>query len=118
MPNGRCKVHGGKSIGPRTPEGLERFSAAASARGARRRARRRVLHLRAGRHAQCRRPRPLVAALLGPDRRRDRRCRRGYSVARAAGPLRAPPREPPPRPSVARGALGCGCAARGCGACC
>ena len=24
MPNGRCKVHGGMSTGPRTPEGLER----------------------------------------------------------------------------------------------
>jgi hypothetical protein len=24
MPNGRCKVHGGKSTGTRTPEGLER----------------------------------------------------------------------------------------------
>jgi hypothetical protein len=24
MPNSRCKVHGGKSTGPRTPEGLER----------------------------------------------------------------------------------------------
>jgi hypothetical protein len=24
MPNGRCKVHGGKSTGPRTPEGLQR----------------------------------------------------------------------------------------------
>jgi hypothetical protein len=24
MPNGRCKVHGGKGTGPRTPEGLER----------------------------------------------------------------------------------------------
>ncbi len=24
MPNGRCKLHGGKSTGPRTPEGLER----------------------------------------------------------------------------------------------
>src|SRR5215831_1335887 len=24
MPNGRCKVHAGKSTGPRTPEGLER----------------------------------------------------------------------------------------------
>jgi len=24
MPNGRCKVHGGKSTGPRTTEGLER----------------------------------------------------------------------------------------------
>src|SRR5215472_8000860 len=26
MPNGRCKFHGGKSTGPRTPEGLERSS--------------------------------------------------------------------------------------------
>jgi len=24
MPNGRCRVHGGTSTGPRTPEGLER----------------------------------------------------------------------------------------------
>jgi hypothetical protein len=24
MPNGRCKLHGGKSTGPRTPGGLER----------------------------------------------------------------------------------------------
>ena len=24
MPNGRCEFHGGKSTGPRTPEGLER----------------------------------------------------------------------------------------------
>src|SRR5215203_1815556 len=24
MPNGRCRVHGGLSTGPRTPEGLER----------------------------------------------------------------------------------------------
>jgi hypothetical protein len=24
MPNGRCKLHGGKSTGPRTPKGLER----------------------------------------------------------------------------------------------
>src|SRR5262249_13067563 len=24
MPNGRCKLHDGKSTGPRTPEGLER----------------------------------------------------------------------------------------------
>jgi hypothetical protein len=24
MPNGQCKLHGGKSTGPRTPEGLER----------------------------------------------------------------------------------------------
>jgi hypothetical protein len=24
MPNGRCRMHGGPSTGPRTPEGLER----------------------------------------------------------------------------------------------
>jgi hypothetical protein len=24
MPNGRCRMHGGKSTGPRTPEGLQR----------------------------------------------------------------------------------------------
>jgi hypothetical protein len=24
MANGRCRLHGGKSTGPRTPEGLER----------------------------------------------------------------------------------------------
>jgi hypothetical protein len=24
MPNGRCRLHGGKSTGPRTAEGLER----------------------------------------------------------------------------------------------
>jgi hypothetical protein len=24
MPNGRCKLHGGKNTGPRTPKGLER----------------------------------------------------------------------------------------------
>ncbi|MFC1944498.1 HGGxSTG domain-containing protein [Chloroflexota bacterium] len=24
MKNGRCRMHGGKSTGPRTPEGLER----------------------------------------------------------------------------------------------
>jgi hypothetical protein len=28
MPNGRCKLHGGKSTGPLTPEGLERSSRA------------------------------------------------------------------------------------------
>jgi hypothetical protein len=29
MPNGRCRLHGGKSTGPRTPEGLARSKAAA-----------------------------------------------------------------------------------------
>ncbi len=27
MPNGRCRLHGGKSTGPRTAEGLERMRA-------------------------------------------------------------------------------------------
>src|SRR5262252_5665074 len=30
MPNGRCNVHGGKSTGPRTPEGLERSKSSAN----------------------------------------------------------------------------------------
>src|SRR5256714_10805366 len=33
MPNGRCKLHGGKSTGPRTPEGLERSRRANSKHG-------------------------------------------------------------------------------------
>jgi hypothetical protein len=32
MPNGRCKVHGGKSTGPRTLEGLERIAPRGPAR--------------------------------------------------------------------------------------
>ncbi len=28
MPNGRCRIHGGASTGPRTPEGLARSTAA------------------------------------------------------------------------------------------
>jgi len=34
MPNGRCRLHGGKSTGPRTPEGLERLRAARTTHGA------------------------------------------------------------------------------------
>jgi hypothetical protein len=33
MPNGRCRLHGGKSTGPRTPEGLERSRRANSRHG-------------------------------------------------------------------------------------
>ena len=33
MPNGRCRMHGGKSTGPRTPEGLERLRAARTKTG-------------------------------------------------------------------------------------
>ena len=46
MPNGRCRVHGGTSTGPRTPEGMARMIAAKTthgmhgAAGAERRARR------------------------------------------------------------------------------
>jgi hypothetical protein len=33
MPNGRCKLHGGKSTGPRTVEGLERIRQARTKHG-------------------------------------------------------------------------------------
>ncbi len=33
MPNGRCRMHGGSSTGPRTPEGLERLRAARTKHG-------------------------------------------------------------------------------------
>jgi hypothetical protein len=33
MANGRCRLHGGKSTGPRTPEGLERARKAALRHG-------------------------------------------------------------------------------------
>jgi hypothetical protein len=55
MPNGRCKVHGGKSTGPRTPEGLERSRRANSKHGHRNRTQCRGLcplaEWRSGRHA-------------------------------------------------------------------
>ena len=35
MPNGRCRMHGGASTGPRTPEGLERCRRARWKHGAR-----------------------------------------------------------------------------------
>jgi hypothetical protein len=35
MPNGRCRLHGGKSTGPRTFEGLERMRKAKITHGAR-----------------------------------------------------------------------------------
>ena len=38
MPNGRCKLHGGKSTGPRTPEGLARSRREAKAERSRVRA--------------------------------------------------------------------------------
>lgn len=34
MRNGRCRMHGGASTGPRTPEGLERLRAARTKHGA------------------------------------------------------------------------------------
>ena len=33
MRNGRCRLHGGKSTGPRTPEGLERMRKAKTKHG-------------------------------------------------------------------------------------
>ncbi len=33
MPNGRCQMHGGKSTGPRTPEGLARMRRAKTVHG-------------------------------------------------------------------------------------
>jgi hypothetical protein len=33
MPNGRCRMHGGKSTGPRTAEGLARLRAARTIHG-------------------------------------------------------------------------------------
>ena len=33
MPNGRCRMHGGRSTGPRTPEGLERMRRAKTKHG-------------------------------------------------------------------------------------
>lgn len=33
MPNGRCRMHGGPSTGPRTPEGIERIRASATKHG-------------------------------------------------------------------------------------
>ena len=33
MPNGRCRMHGGPSTGPRTPEGLARLRAARTRTG-------------------------------------------------------------------------------------
>lgn len=35
MPNGRCRMHGGKSTGPRTLEGLKRLQAARTTHGRR-----------------------------------------------------------------------------------
>jgi hypothetical protein len=33
MRNGRCQLHGGKSTGPRTPEGIERIRRAVTKHG-------------------------------------------------------------------------------------
>jgi hypothetical protein len=34
MPNGRCRMHGGASTGPRTPEGIQRIVKARTVHGA------------------------------------------------------------------------------------
>ena len=45
MANGRCRMHGGPSTGPRTPEGLERYYSA-EAKRVRREARQQLQLLR------------------------------------------------------------------------
>ena len=55
MPNGRCRMHGGASTGPRTAEGLERVRTARTKHGAH--------------GAEARRVRALVRALLAGARR-------------------------------------------------
>ena len=46
MRNGRCRMHGGSSTGPRTPEGLARCTAAATKHGRRNAAARALATLR------------------------------------------------------------------------
>jgi rRNA maturation protein Nop10 len=45
MPNGRCRMHGGCSTGPRTAEGLERMRRANTKHGAYSRERRELMRL-------------------------------------------------------------------------
>ena len=44
MPNGRCRMHGGTSTGPRTPEGLERMRRARTRHGNNSRETRELMH--------------------------------------------------------------------------
>jgi hypothetical protein len=55
MPNGRCRLHGGCSTGPRTAEGLARIRAARTVHG--------------GRGAEMREFRAIIAALNAETKR-------------------------------------------------
>jgi len=55
MPNGRCRMHGGRSTGPRTAEGLARLRAARTIHG--------------GRSAKARDLRALIRALKAETKR-------------------------------------------------
>ena len=55
MANGRCRMHGGTSTGPRTPEGLERLRAARTRHG--------------GRSAEARKVREMLRALKAETER-------------------------------------------------
>jgi hypothetical protein len=108
MPNGRCRLHGGFSTGPRTPEGLARSRRARLTHGARSAPMRALLreartHLRRSRALRARltgssaghgvhRPKPATASGR-PTRKVHHRGHRGHrealpSLARAA---RIPP---------------------------
>ena len=63
MPNGRCRMHGGLSTGPRTPAGLARSRRARWKHGARSAE---VRALRRAARAQLRRVRTVLAAVSGP----------------------------------------------------
>ncbi len=77
MPNGRCRLHGGKSTGPRTPEGLARRRRAGWKHGARSAE---MAALRAEARACVRRLDALTAAAKG--RLAGRGNPAGHGVAR------------------------------------
>jgi hypothetical protein len=62
MPNGRCRMHGGPSTGPRTPEGKARCAAANWKHGRKSRA---VIQQRREARATLRMVRQLLAAAEG-----------------------------------------------------
>src|SRR5262245_39860267 len=76
MANGRCRLHGGMSTGPRTPEGRERCRRARLTHGARSA---RVIALRREARAWCRRVTALRAAVNG-------RRPAGHGVHRSISP--------------------------------
>ncbi len=71
MPNGRCRIHGGASTGPRTPEGLARSKAARRRHGNRDAAARAKAALRGQARAENAAFRHLVREVLAEVRERD-----------------------------------------------